>query len=120
MMMRWEGFVPVTTAVAALALLLVLPQDPEPEPIETAGVRDAGQFALEHGESGAAVIWDDGGSGLAGMLTPLKVFRNAEGEWCRHYVLRVDGAEAVSRTACREADGQWRLQDAEPQVAATR
>ncbi len=118
-MMR-EGVVPVATAVAALALLPFLPHGPEPVMVDNPAIRDAGQFALEHEETGSRVAWRNGASGPSGTLTPLKVFRDADGQWRRDYVGRGPGAAGASRhPACREPAAHWRLRRLGPQVAAS-
>lgn len=111
---NWEGLAPVTAA-AALVLLAFLPDDPAITTTEMTAVGNVGSYALELGETGSRMSWD--ASGVSGMVMPLGVFRSADGDWCRHYVVSVDDDDTVlSRTACRQGDGQWRNVDA-PQTA---
>lgn len=78
-----------------------------------------GQSALELANSGTQVRWDDSASGASGSITPLRVFRTADGQWCRRFVLTVAGGRdpgVFNRIACRHADGEWQLQG-DPSVA---
>lgn len=118
---EWEGFAPAATAVAALALLVVLPQEPTAT-LDNPAVHEAGQFALELEETGSKIGWDDSDSGLSGLVMPLKVFRSTDGTWCRHYIITVQNDATptmVSRTACRQADGNWRAAAGPPAQVAT-
>jgi len=67
--------------------------------------------ALEKQLSGVAVDWRNPNSGSYGTVTPVRTFRNADGQWCREYAAASwlhDRRESRRAIACREADGVWR------------
>lgn len=117
---NWDGMATVTAGVALLVLAL-MPRERPPIDLDNEAVRQAGQVALELGNSGTAVSWDDNASGLSGSIMPLRVFRNAEGQWCRRFVITIEGSRnptVLNRTACRRLDGEWQtLSDPGHQVA---
>jgi surface antigen len=108
---NWDGVATMTAAVA-LVVLAVMPRE-RPADLESQAMRQAGQAALELGNSGTQVHWDDMVTGASGSITPLRVFRTADGQWCRRLVLTVAAGRDPSvfnRTACRRTDGEWQLQ----------
>lgn len=117
---------PVATAVVALTVLAVLPRQQPPTVLDgNPAVADAGQFALELEKPGSRVTWGDDATGVSGQLMPLKVFRNADGDWCRNYLVTVQGRNdeptTLMRTACRGADGSWlTVEGGDAQIASTR
>lgn len=67
--------------------------------------------ALERHLSGETVAWRNVQSGSSGSVTPVRTFRNANGEWCREYREEVNLAEeyrARRAIACRSSEGRWR------------
>lgn len=111
---NWDGVATMTAVVAlmVLAVLAVLPQGKPALELGNDAVRQAGQAALELGNSGTLVTWDDSTSGLSGSVMPLRVFRNADGQWCRRFVITVGGSRdptVWNRTACRRVDGEWQV-----------
>lgn len=67
--------------------------------------------ALERRLSGETVAWQNARSGSSGSVTPVRTFRNADGEWCREYREEVNLAEeyrARRAIACRSPEGEWR------------
>lgn len=72
----------------------------------------AAQQGLESKQSGTPSTWVNPDTGHAGALKPLNTYRSADGLHCRDYeqTITVDGRSEVARgTACREADGTWRI-----------
>lgn len=68
--------------------------------------------ALESSPSGQAVAWHNPDSGHGGSVTPQPAFRNPDGGYCREYTQTVEvGGQPVEGygTACRGADGSWRI-----------
>lgn len=67
-------------------------------------------LALEQRLSGETVDWENPTSGNRGAITPVRTFRNANGQWCREYreeaSLGLD-LRSHSAIACRTADGEW-------------
>ena len=67
--------------------------------------------ALERRLSGETAAWQNAHSGSSGTVTPVRTFRNVNGQWCREYREEVNLAEerhVRSAIACRSSEGQWR------------
>ena len=72
---------------------------------------DAVAQALERQVSGAALEWRNPQSGNRGAVTPVRTFRNADGQWCREYSETAIFGERVENwrgIACRDTAGAWR------------
>lgn len=66
--------------------------------------------ALEKHVSGKTVDWQVPASGSRGAVTPIRSFRNSDGEWCREYrqvTLTADGENLRHGIACRSQEGAW-------------
>lgn len=73
----------------------------------------AQQQALETAPTGQAVVWNNPDSGNSGTYTPQKTYTTASGTNCREYqqTITVGGkTETGYGTACRQADGSWKIQ----------
>ena len=73
---------------------------------------DTTQNALEYQPAGQSSNWVNPDTGHSGTVTPVKTFQTAEGINCREFTqtLTVDGqVEEVTGTACRQADGTWKI-----------
>jgi anti-sigma factor RsiW len=74
--------------------------------------REAALFqALERNVSGEAVAWRNPDSGKIGQITPVRTFKNRDGQWCREYTaMEALAGEAQTRRAiaCRVPEGQWK------------
>ncbi len=73
---------------------------------------DAQQTALENNRSGQSTAWRNPDTGHSGTVTPKPAVQTASGEFCREYEheIKVDGrTEVANGTACRQADGSWRV-----------
>ena len=108
---NWGG-VATLTAAAALGVLAVMPRDEPALDLGSEAMREAGQAALELGNSGTPVSWDDSRNGLSGSIMPLRVFRNADGQWCRRLIITIGSSRdpaIFNRTACRHVDGEWQV-----------
>jgi len=69
------------------------------------------QTALERNADGRASTWRNPNSGHSGSTTPTRTYDTAAGP-CRDYTTSVviDGrTQTAHGTACREADGSWRI-----------
>lgn len=67
--------------------------------------------ALEKQLSGVPIEWTSRESGSRGSITPVRTFRNSDGQWCREYHETVERGGAIETRraiACREDEGQWR------------
>lgn len=70
------------------------------------------QRALETAPSGQAMTWRNPDSGNFGTVTPVNVYQNDAGQYCREYsqTINVGGRnESAYGRACRQADGSWRI-----------
>ena len=68
--------------------------------------------ALEEHISGDAVSWSNLESGAAGSVTPLRTFRNTDGQWCREFRSETTdrlGQETRIGIACRQAQAGWQI-----------
>lgn len=71
----------------------------------------AWQQVMETTASGTTVRWD--ARDTTREITPMITFRATDGRYCREYeqqVIRTDATHASTGIACREADGDWRVQ----------
>lgn len=70
------------------------------------------QTALEKGRSGTSLAWTNPDTGHSGTVTPLNVYRNDSGEYCREYTQTIIvGGERQEGygIACRQPDGKWKI-----------
>jgi len=70
------------------------------------------QVALESSISGKSVSWKNAKSGASGSVTPIKTWKNDQGDFCRSYSEKFTLAtgRTVSRrgVACRTKDAGWK------------
>lgn len=74
--------------------------------------RDAAYRAFESAPTGHPVEWRDADRGWRGSYTPTRTYRSRQGNYCRGYeqFVYIDGREQRAYgTACRQADGSWRI-----------
>ena len=70
------------------------------------------QRTLEQYPTGETNTWRNPDSGNYGSTTPTSTFTNAEGQPCREYQSTVTVAgkqQQAYGTACRDAEGNWRI-----------
>jgi surface antigen len=70
------------------------------------------QRSLESTPSGTASSWRNPDNGNNGSVTPVRTFQNSQGSYCREFqqTVTIGGREERSfGTACRQADGSWRI-----------
>lgn len=75
-------------------------------------LQEVTQRGLERGKSGKALWWRNDESGNHGTITPQARFTMGEDSLCREFqqTVTADGESATGYgTACRAADGTWRL-----------
>lgn len=68
-------------------------------------------YVLESSRTGRAVEWRNPDTGNDYTVTPIRTYRNGEGQDCREYTVWgwIGGfEEQLHGHACRMADGQWR------------
>lgn len=72
----------------------------------------ASQKALETSPDGQPVTWRNPNSGHSGTVTPVNVYQNNSGQYCREYTqtINVGGQkESAYGRACRQPDGSWKI-----------
>ena len=70
------------------------------------------QTALETNKVGQTSTWKNPDSGNSGTVTPTRTFENATKQYCREYTQTVQVGGKTERaygTACRQADGSWKI-----------
>ncbi len=75
----------------------------------------AQQQALANNKAGQTTNWNNPDSGHSGSYTPTNTYTTQDGKTCRDYTQTVviDGKEEqATGTACRMADGTWRVHNA--------
>jgi surface antigen len=68
---------------------------------------------LETTRTGVATTWNNPDTGYDYRMVPTRTYESAEGP-CREYTLDAEiggGTEQVYGTACRQADGSWKIVD---------
>ena len=79
---------------------------------DMAKYNNTSQRALETAPSGQQVSWNNPDTGNYGTVTPVNVYQNDAGQYCREYSQSINvggrGENAYGR-ACRQADGSWRI-----------
>ena len=70
------------------------------------------QYALENAPSNQSTSWVNPDTGNSGAVTPVHTYQDASGQPCREYLqtVRIGGEEEKAYgTACRQADGSWKI-----------
>lgn len=70
------------------------------------------QYSLESSPSGNVTRWQNPDSGHSGTITPQPAYTNKTNQYCREYqqTVSVGGkTETAYGTACRQADGSWKI-----------
>ncbi|MGH6933169.1 MAG: RT0821/Lpp0805 family surface protein [Dongiaceae bacterium] len=70
------------------------------------------QRALESNPDGVSSTWNNPNTGHGGSTTPTRTYQASSGSNCREYTTSVviDGrTETATGTACRQADGTWKI-----------
>ncbi len=73
---------------------------------------EAAYQAFERTRTGKSVAWRNPDSGHSGTVKPVRTYKTAGGTNCREYetTVTIEGRQERARgTACRQADGTWRL-----------
>jgi len=74
---------------------------------------EAAQKAFENNQAGQTSVWKNPDTGNSGTITPTRTTQLANGQYCREYkqTITVGGQqENAYGTACRQADGSWKIQ----------
>jgi surface antigen len=72
----------------------------------------AASQALESMPSGQGVAWRNPESGRTRVVTPVRTYQTATGQYCREYTqtITIGGEKHQSYgTACRQPDGSWKI-----------
>lgn len=122
----WRRFAPLTAIAASLALMLgagvgfTTGDQVARRHFELASAQRARDTtmaeaaltrALESQVSGTPVQWENPDTGTAGMVKPVRTFRNREEQFCREYEridMSANRSETVIGIACRDERGTWR------------
>ncbi len=70
------------------------------------------QKALETGQPGQVLPWNNPQTGVSGTVTPSNYYQTAQGRYCREYTQSISVGGQVSQgygTACRQPDGTWQI-----------
>lgn len=70
--------------------------------------------ALEHGEDGQEIVWNNPQNGAVYEVTPETTYKQASGEYCREYTAQSDingRMQTTYGTACRQEDGSWKIKN---------
>lgn len=79
---------------------------------DQAHIQQLTQRSLETQKSNTTVLWTNPDHDVEATVTPKPVFTDTAGQTCREYqqTVTVGGkTELAYGTACREADGSWRI-----------
>ena len=72
------------------------------------------QYSLENSQAGHSSQWQNPDSGNSGTFTPTRTYQTPSGQPCREYTqeIMIGGERHDSYgTACRQADGSWKIQN---------
>jgi len=70
------------------------------------------QSTLEHSKTDERSSWKNPDSGNSGTFKPTRTYAKTSGQSCRDYetTIYIDGREETATgTACRQADGSWKI-----------
>ncbi len=70
------------------------------------------QRALETGNSGRALPWNNPETGNSGVVIPSAPFKNADNQYCREFQNKITVGGKTQNgygTACRQPDGSWQI-----------
>lgn len=79
---------------------------------DRAAALESVQFALSEVGDGGTYVWHRGHGQLSGIVKPTASFRDADGDVCRHVVIRLTSGTLSRKTeaiACRLKSGIWEL-----------
>ena len=71
------------------------------------------QQTMEHGPTNSVGSWNNPDSGNSGTVTPTQTMMSANNQPCREFNTTVNIGGELSQaygTACRQADGSWKIQ----------
>ena len=72
----------------------------------------ASQRALETGQPGQTMPWNNPSSSAQGTITPQNYYQIADGSYCREYSQTISVGGTTQQgygTACRQPDGSWKI-----------
>ena len=72
------------------------------------------EFAMEKAPTNETAKWANPDTGVGGSVTPTKTYSTTEGTPCREFTTTVSiggESEQAYGTACRQADGSWKIQE---------
>ena len=72
------------------------------------------EFAMEKAPTNERAQWENPDTGVGGSVTPTKTYSTTQGTPCREFTTTVSiggQTEKAYGTACRQADGSWKIQE---------
>lgn len=72
----------------------------------------ASQNALETGQPGQTLPWQNPESGVSGTVTPSSYYKTDSGQYCREYTQTITVGGRTQEgygVACRQQDGSWQI-----------
>ena len=72
------------------------------------------EFAMEKAPTNETAKWENPDTGVGGSVTPTKTYSTTQGTPCREFTTTVSiggQTEKAYGTACRQADGSWKIQE---------
>ena len=72
------------------------------------------EFAMEKAPTNQRAQWENPDTGVGGSVTPTKTYSTTQGTPCREFTTTVSiggQTEQAYGTACRQADGSWKIQE---------
>ena len=72
------------------------------------------EFAMEKAPTNETAKWENPDTGVGGSVTPTKTYSTTQGTPCREFTTSVSiggQTEQAYGTACRQADGSWKIQE---------
>ena len=107
-----SGRLAATAAGALLGLLAGSEMGKSLDRVDQMHAAQTTQSALETNKAGTASTWTNPDTGHSGTVTPVRTYQTPEGQNCREFqqTVTIGGkTESAYGTACRQADGSWKI-----------
>lgn len=107
-----SGRAAATAAGALLGLLAGSEAGKSLDRVDQMHAAQTTQTALEANRSGITSTWANPDTGHSGTVTPVRTYETPQGQNCREFqqTVTIGGkSESAYGTACRQADGSWKI-----------